>query len=165
MAESITVYKLDHEGHETWQYSGVMLDRDETRLRLEALFNGPERDAGYVVWQHGDRFVEYFYTDRWYNIFEIHDAHNDAIKGWYCNITYPATLTDDSVSWRDLALDVWISPGGKEQLLDEDDFAVLPIDAETRVQALAGLDDLRSQIVRREEPFNALLADASAILY
>jgi len=156
MANSITVYKLDHQGRETWRYSGTALARGETWLRLEAFFNGLEGDAGYIIWQHGDRFVEYFYTDRWYNIFEIHHATTDVIKGWYCNITYPATITADSVSWRDLALDVWISPVGEVRLLDEDEFADLPIEVETRSRALAAVDELQSQIARREEPFDKL---------
>ena len=95
VTDNITVYKQDHEGHETWQYTGTELARGETWLRLEAIFNGPEGDAGYVVWHHGDRFVEYFFTDRWYNIFEIHDSPSDLIKGWYCNITYPASIKDE----------------------------------------------------------------------
>jgi predicted RNA-binding protein associated with RNAse of E/G family len=156
MADMITVYKLDYQGNETWQYSGAVIARGETWLRLEAFFYGPEGDAGYMVWRHGDRFVEYFYTDRWYNIFEIHDAANDTLKGWYCNITYPATITAESVSWRDLALDVWISPAGEVRILDEDEFAALPIDEETRNRAWAAVDDLRAQIARCEEPFNTL---------
>jgi uncharacterized protein len=156
VTNTITVYKLDYEGRETWRYTGVVVARGDTWLRLEALFNGPERDDGYIIWRHGDRFVEYFYTDRWYNIFEIHDADTDAIKGWYCNVTFPATLSAESVSWRDLALDVWISPSGEVMTLDEDEFAVLPVDAATRARALTAVDDLRAQIVRRDEPFNQL---------
>lgn len=155
-ADSTTVYKLDYQGKETWRYTGVVVGRSETWLRLEAYFNGPEGDAGYIVWRHGDRFVEYFYTDRWYNIFEIHDVTTDTIKGWYCNITYPATISTDSVSWRDLALDVWVSPKGDMMVLDEDEFAALPIDNETRNRAQAAVDDLRTQIARCEEPFNVL---------
>jgi len=153
---SITVHKLDHGGRETWHYTGIALARGETWLCLEAYFNGPEGDAGYVVWQRGDRFVEDFYTDRWYNVFEIHDAAHDGIKGWYCNISYTASITDNSVRWRDLELDIWVSPVGEVLLLDQDEFAALPIDTDIRIRALTAVDDLRSQIARREEPFNVL---------
>ncbi|OQY20658.1 MAG: hypothetical protein B6I35_10355 [Anaerolineaceae bacterium 4572_32.2] len=46
-------------------------------------------DLGYVALEPSDRWTECFYTDRWYNVFEIHAA-DDSLKGWYCNITRPA---------------------------------------------------------------------------
>ena len=156
VATSITVYKLDHTGREKWHYSGEVLDRGENWLRLEARFNGPEGDDGYIVWRHGDRFVEYFYSDRWYNIFEIHDVHDDAIKGWYCNVTYPATINDQSVQWRDLALDVWISPTGELRVLDEDEFQALSLDVATRTRALQTVEEIREHFARRDTPFDVI---------
>src|SRR5258708_17297644 len=154
----VTVYKLDHSGREKWHYSGVVLDRGVTWLRLEARFNGPEADDGYIVWRHGDRFVEYFYTDRWYNIFEIHDVHDDAIKGWYCDVIYPPTITEESVQWRDLALDVWISPTGEVRTLDEDEFAALAahLDAATQARAVQAVEEIYTHFARREPPFDAI---------
>ena len=49
--------------------------------------------------------METFYSDRWYNIFEIYDRDDDQFKGWYCNIGKPAMIEDDFVSYVDLA---WI---------------------------------------------------------
>ena len=42
--------------------------------------------------RRGDRFIETYYTDRWYNIFEIHAREDDRLKGWYCNIAKPAVM-------------------------------------------------------------------------
>ena len=53
------------------------------------------------------RFVEYFFADRWYNIFAIYDRDDGKIKGWYCNIGMPALIEDGLVSYVDLALDLW----------------------------------------------------------
>ncbi len=152
----ITVRKLDHNGRETWRYSGTVLDRGPTWVRLEAYFNRSDKDAGYVVFREGDRFVELFYSDRWYNIFEIHDMSDDHLKGWYCNFTRPATITADTISNADLALDLWIDPAGKLLLLDEDEFAALPIDAAARSQVIRALDDLRARVERREPPFGLI---------
>ena len=83
---NFTVYKLDEHGNEVWNYPAVVLERTERFVRLEAFFNRNDYDAGYVVFKRDDRFVEYFYTDRYYNIFAIYDRDDGKLKGWYCNI-------------------------------------------------------------------------------
>jgi protein associated with RNAse G/E len=106
-----------------------------------------------TVLRRGDRFLETFYTDRWYNIFEIHDRDDDRLKGWYCNIGFPAVIeADDRISYIDLALDLWVTPDGRQSVLDEDEFSALAIDVETRSKALAVLDDLRERFDRHRPP-------------
>lgn len=152
----ITIRKFDYAGRETWRYTGTLVERDAHHTVIEAFFDRPDRDDGYVVWRTGDRFLEWYYTDRWYNVFRVHDVDDGRIKGWYCNVTRPATISDDSIIWPDLALDVWVTPGGEVQLKDEDEFAALPLDAETRASALHAVEDLRAHIARREPPFELL---------
>jgi len=152
----ITIRKLDHTGRETWHYTGTLVERGPRHVVIEAFFDQPDSDDGYVVWRTGDRFLEWYFTDRWYNIFRVHDVGDDHIKGWYCNITRPPTISDDSIVWPDLALDVWVAPGGDIRLIDEEEFAALPLDAATRENALRGLHDLRARVFRREAPFEIL---------
>jgi protein associated with RNAse G/E len=152
----ITIRKLDHQGHETWRYTGLVLDRGATWVRLQAYFNRPDHDAGYVVFRQGDRFIERFYSDRWYNIFEIHDVSDDRLKGWYCNLTRPATIGASEISSEDLALDVWIDPAGQIALLDEEEYQALPLSARERQQVLRAVDELRAQVERRDPPFDVI---------
>lgn len=152
----ITVHKLDHEGREVWQYSGEVLARGTTWVQLEARFNRPDRDLGYTVFRLNDRFIEWFYTDRWYNIFEIHDVDDDHLKGWYCNVTRPATVTDDSIHSDDLALDQWVDPSGKMLILDEDEFEALNIDVQTSLNARKALYELAKMVVNRVSPFDQI---------
>src|ERR1051326_9143263 len=109
-ANAITVFKLDHESREVWRYSGTILAHGATWVQLEAFFNRDDKDAGYVVFRRGDRYIEWFYTDRMYNIFQIHDVDDDHLKGWYCNICNPAIIADHEIRCEDLALDVWVTP-------------------------------------------------------
>ena len=156
MPEPITVKKLNTDRQVIWSYSGQILERTPTRLTLEARFNRNTSDAGYVVFEKNDRFVEYYFTDRWYNIFEIHSAKDDHLKGWYCNITTPIEFQPGVIEQIDLALDVWIAPDGSTLLLDEDEFRDLKLDPETRAQARRGLDELLDRLRRREPPFDAI---------
>lgn len=152
----ITIRKVDHDGREAWRYTGTLVERSDFHAVVEAYFDRPDRDDGYVVWRQGDRFLEWYFADRWYNIMRVHDVTDGHIKGWYCNITRPATIDADSIVWPDLALDVWVTPDGDVQLKDEAEFETLPLDAETRASALRGLEDLKTRIARRDVPFELL---------
>lgn len=150
----ITVIKNDHTGQEVWRYNGRVLARDPSWVKLEARFNRPDHVTPYHTFRQGDRFVEWYYSDRWYNIFEMHDADDDHFTGWYCNITRPAEITPTTVTADDLALDVFIAPDGAITVLDEDEFADLPLDESTRQQARRALDDLRRRAHTRAAPFD-----------
>jgi predicted RNA-binding protein associated with RNAse of E/G family len=149
----ITVIKRNWQGEETWRYTGVLTRREGTALHLEAPFNWKQTEFMGITIRPGDPFVEVFYTDRWYNIFEIHDRENGAIKGWYCNIGRPAVEEGEGViSYVDLALDLWVTPAGEHTMLDEDEFAALELDPDTRSQALAALEELRGLFRGKERP-------------
>src|SRR5215216_5216497 len=138
-AARIKVQKKNPAGEVTYQYEGVMLARDENSVTLEALFDRADMPFMDVVFKTGDRFVETYYTDRWYNIFAIHDRDDGKVKGWYCNIGKPAVIEDGLVSYMDLALDLWVSRNGQQTVLDEDEFKALKLNEELRNGALNGL--------------------------
>ncbi len=142
MTDSLTVYKLDHHGREVWRYPGRLLARDAHSIRLEGFYNRDDTVVGYAIFKRGDRIVETFYSDRWYNVFAVYDRDDGALKGWYCNVTRPATITDDAVSSDDLALDVWVSPLGEVTVLDEDEFAALELGDEERNAARGALREI-----------------------
>ena len=150
---NIKVQKKNPAGEVTYQYEGVLLNRDEHSLALEALFDRTDMPFMDVIFKKDDRFVEYYYSDRWYNIFEIHDRDDDKIKGWYCNIGMPAVFEDGVVSYVDLALDLWISADGKQTVLDEDEFESLQLGDEIRMRAIEGLSELKKLFINRKPPY------------
>lgn len=127
----------------TWQYEGVVLSREANNVTLEALFNRDDMPFMDIVLKHNDRFVETFYSDHWYNIFEIYDRDDGKFKGWYCNICRPAIIEDDFVSYVDLALDLWVSVNGEQTVLDEDELDKLNLDNELEQKVYDGLKELR----------------------
>jgi uncharacterized protein len=141
----ITVHKLDLQGRETWRYSGRVLERGASYVLLEARFNREDTPFHGMVLRRGDRFVETFYTDRFYNIFEMHSASNDHLYGWYCNIGMPAKIEQDLVSYVDLALDLLVYPDGTQLVLDQDEFERLPLEPHIRQMALEGLKELQER--------------------
>jgi len=136
----------------TWQYEGVLLESGKNFVVLEALFNRDDMPFMDVVLKRNDRFVETFYSDRWYNIFEIHDRDDNHFKGWYCNLCKPAVIEDDFVSYIDLALDLWVSVDGKQTVLDEDELEKLNLDEHLKKKVFDGLLELQNLIKAKSPP-------------
>lgn len=148
----ITVIKRSLQGEEIWRYSGTLTRREGAAIYLEAPFNGKEVELMGVTIRRGDPFVEVYYTDRWYNIFEIRGA-DGALKGWYCNVGKPAVEEGEGViSYVDLALDLWVAADGAQTVLDEEEFAALDLEAETRAQALSALAELQEIFRKKFDP-------------
>lgn len=159
-ADDVVVAKLRLDGSVALEYSGRVLARASSEVVLEAVFARGHMALGYVTLETGDRFVEHFYSDRWYNVFVIYDGASGALKGWYCNITRPAEFAPGpegtlSVRAVDLALDYFVQPGGAEFVLDEDEFAALPLSADEAAAAWAALAELRRLAAERAGPFAA----------
>jgi predicted RNA-binding protein associated with RNAse of E/G family len=130
----------------TWQYEGEVLRRDENSITVEAFFNRDDMPFQEIVLKRNDRFVETFYTDKWFNIFEIYDRDDGKLKGWYCNITKPAVIDDGFVAYVDLALDLWVSANGEQTVLDEDELEELKLGEELKKNVYIGLHALQAYV-------------------
>ena len=148
----IKVQKNNPDGEVLVEYEGDELARDENSITLEALFTRDDMPFMDVVFKKGDRFVEYYYSDRWYNIFAIYDRDDGKLKGWYGNVGMPAVIEDDLVSYVDLALDLWVSVDGKQTVLDEDEFEALKLDDKLRSGAFQGLAELQMRFKNNRPP-------------
>jgi uncharacterized protein len=161
MTDSITVHKLDAAGREVWSYTGRVLARTASWVQLEAEFDRDEVTFHGLTLRRGDRMVETFFGDRWYNVFAIYDGIAGGLKGWYCNITRPARLEADAVRAEDLALDLLVYPQGGDLVLDEDEFERLELSPPERDAARQALADLRLLAARRAGPFAEPRSDSA----
>ncbi len=149
------IRKLDPQGREVFRYpADRVLSRTATSVTIEATFARQERlELGYATFERGDRFVEHFYSDRWYNVFEIHATGTDALRGWYCNVARPALITETEVAQVDLALDVWVRPDGSTLVLDEDEFSALALPTEVVAEAREAVREVQRLALERSGPF------------
>ncbi len=155
---SITVEKRDHRGRPVIRYEGEVVERGVNFVCLIAQFGHADVDAGCVIFRRGDTMTEWFFSDRWYNVFRLQDVGNGRLKGWYCNITRPAVIGDGLVYADDLALDVFVSPRGELQVLDEDEFAALELTAGERQAASGAVEALRQAVDARSGVFTEIEA-------
>jgi uncharacterized protein len=125
--KAITIHKLDSKGVEVFAYQGTVLLQTLKHMRIEARFNRRNVMLGPLSLETGDRLVEDFFSDRWYNIFAIYQGKSGALKGWYCNLARPALIEKDHLYQEDLALDLVVLPDGTTHLLDEDEYIELDL--------------------------------------
>jgi len=148
--KNITVLKLDHQGNEVTRYGGEVQSLTGDKVVIETRFMADDLEFHGMTFGKGDLFLETFYFDRWYNIFEVHDRGNGNLKGWYCNLGYPAEIDGAVVSYRDLALDLLVFPDGRQLVLDEDEFEALPIPLADKQSVISALRELQIKFKRVE---------------
>ena len=142
------------------RYAAELLFDDGVRLAVRAPWAGDGvRDFGFVRFERGDVFTVYYWRDRWYAVKEVRDSAGQ-LKGWYCDITRPATLSGAELVVEDLDQDLWITADGTDvRRLDEDEFeesGLTESDPAAAAAAVAALDELER--LAREGGFDELLA-------
>lgn len=148
----VRIQKLNPDGEVKYEYGGTLLDMDDHQIVVEAFFDREDMPFQDILFKKGDRFLEFYYFDRWYNIFEIYDKDDEQIKGWYCNVGKPVVMQGAIVSYVDLALDLWISLDGNQTVLDEDEFEELNLIDELKSGALQGLRCLQELFKSKNPP-------------
>ncbi|HAF47972.1 MAG TPA: hypothetical protein DCL08_01870 [Anaerolineaceae bacterium] len=140
----VNIIKLNTQHEEVWRYPGRIIAKDPHSVLVEAFFNIDDRPFHGITLRTNDRSIERYYSNRWYNVFEIHDRDDDRLKAWYCNVTSPATFSQGKIKYIDLALDILVYPDGDYLILDEDEFDALDLDEYSRQKALQALDALKT---------------------
>jgi protein associated with RNAse G/E len=104
----------------------------------------------------GTLSTEYYWLDRWYNVFRFRDVDLN-LKSFYCNINMPPRFDGQTLTYVDLDIDVLVEPDLSYRVLDLEDFQEnarhyqYPVDIQTEAQR--ALDELIDLIEKRAFPF------------
>ena len=158
MSERITVKVLKYDGSDYREWSGVLSRRDGSLLQLEAAFSIDVSHELIGEIRRGTRLVEYYWLDRWYNIFRF--LHPDgSTRLFYCNVTTPPILEKQLLTYVDLDIDILVLPDFSYHILDADEFeanaARYGYGEEIKLRSEESVDELRSMIENREFPFGS----------
>jgi len=108
----------------------------------------------------GTLSLEYFWTDRLYNVFELSEP-NGRFRGFYCNLALPAKFDGATLSYVDLDIDIAVAPDSSIRILDEDEFDEnsmhLSYPADLTASVKNSLKDLEKLILERQFPFDRLV--------
>jgi protein associated with RNAse G/E len=156
--QSITIHLLKPGKGTTITYTGELIRHAPDQMLIHARWERPQLDLGYVTFEPGDHLYEHFYNERWYTVFELR-GNTGVLKGWYCNVSRPAQLDNDTIVSEDLELDLFVAPDRVQMLqLDLDEFAARGYDRsdpEAHAAALAALDELERLAKAGVAPFDS----------
>ncbi len=147
--------KFDGAEHRRWP--ARLVRREGSLLVLDATFEEEINHELLGKIARGTQSLEYYWTDRWYNIFRFSEPWGE-LRNYYCNVNVPPTLESGVLSYIDLDIDVLVAPNLSYSILDEDEFEANALrfgySEEVKRNAHHALDDLIELIEKREFPFD-----------
>src|ERR1700674_2408991 len=121
----VTVRVLKYDGAEHRRWSAKLTRREGSLIVLDAAFEFDVQHHLLGDIQCGTRTIEYYWLDRWYNVFRFLNSDGSS-RHFYCNVNMPPALADDVLSYIDLDIDVLVQPDLSYQVLDLEEFAAKP---------------------------------------
>ena len=117
----ITVNSRKYDGtiRRSWKCE-LVLRRDPLLVFVGEFESGVDHpQLGHI--EKGTISYEYYWLDRWYNIFRFHQP-SGVLRNYYCNINMPPVFADGVLDYVDLDIDVLVQPDLSYVVLDRDDF-------------------------------------------
>ena len=122
-SNEITVVVLKHDGSEYRRWRGQLIEQDGALLVVHAEFEVDVSHALLGEIKRGARLIEYYWLDRWYNVFRFLDE-DDCTRLYYCNINKPPAFDGGVLSYIDLDIDVVVKPDYSYEVQDLEEFEV-----------------------------------------
>lgn len=155
----VVVSACKYDGHEHRRWSARLKHRDDDLLVLDAEFAEEIRHQLLGVVARGTVSIEYYWLNRWYNIFRFLKPGGE-LRSFYCNVNIPPKFDGRVLSYVDLDIDILVAPDMSYQIVDQDEFALNAVKynypAHIQDRAYQALDELVGIIERREFPFSDL---------
>ena len=167
--DQITVRVLKYDGTEYRRWKASLAQQEDSLLVLDAEFEHDVQHQLLGEIKRGTRTIEYYWLDRWYNVFRFLDEKGQT-RLFYCNVNLPPTCEGNTLSYIDLDIDILVQPDFSYQVLDQDEFEkhaeLFGYDDDTRRQAHSAVDELIAMIEERQFPFivDALLSSVSSVV-
>lgn len=152
---TINARKYDGKIHRTWKAD--LIERKDSLLVFVGKFEKEVKHPDLGVIRRGTVSYEYYWLDRWYNVFRFHEPDGN-FRNYYCNVNLPPTFEKNVLNYVDLDIDILVWHDKKIEILDEEEYLANAkryrypekIDVNTR----SSIDELSKMIASREFPFD-----------
>ena len=167
--DQVTVRVLKYDGTEYRRWNARLSQNNSSLLVLDAEFEYDVQHDLLGAIPGGTRTIEYYWLNRWYNIFRFMKDDNTT-RLYYCNINMPPSLKDNVLTYIDLDIDVLVQPDFSYQVLDLDEFEEnaqrYGYSEEVKSKARAAVDELVFMVESRQFPFieNASSSSVSSVV-
>ena len=119
--DQVSVRVLKYDGTEYRRWNAKISQHDGSLLVLDAEFEYDVQHDLLGAIRRGTRTIEYYWLDRWYNIFRFLES-DGATKLYYCNVNMPPSIEGGILSYIDLDVDVLVQPDYSYQVLDMEEY-------------------------------------------
>jgi protein associated with RNAse G/E len=157
--QEIIVRACKYDGTEHRRWPARITKAADNLLILDAEFTEDIHHQLLGTVERGTTSIEYYWFDRWYNIFRFLKPTGE-LRSFYCNVNIPPTFEGQVLSYIDLDIDILVAPDLTYQIVDEDEFDInaarydYPLNV--RECAYQALTELVSLIEKRDFPFSSL---------
>lgn len=155
--EAITINsrKYDNSIKRSWNCR-LVENRDPLLIFVGEFENDVDHsDLGFI--RRGTVSYEYYWLDRWYNVFRFHEP-DGSFRNFYCNVNMPPAFNEGVLDYVDLEIDVLIQLDFSFKILDFEEFHANAIKfaypTEVVFNAERALEEILQSIENREYPFD-----------
>jgi protein associated with RNAse G/E len=154
--ETLTVRSLKYDNKVRRTWACELIEKTGALIHCVGVFDVDVSHPGLGDIRRGTISHEYYWTDRWYNIFRFHEPAG-SFRNFYCNVAKPVVFTDDVLEYVDLDIDVIVWPDLSYEVHDRDDFEKNSVKygypADVMDRAEESLVELTRMIAGRDFPF------------
>ena len=153
---TINSRKFDQSIRKSWKCS--LIERNSPLLVFMGEFDEDVAHPDLGLIKRGTVSHEYFWLDRWYNVFRFHEPSGE-LRNYYCNITMPPIFDNGIVDYVDLDIDIVVWKDRRCEILDFVDFETnsqrYGYSADAISNARSALHELIELVRCRQFPFNS----------
>lgn len=156
-AKPVEVCACKYDGREHRRWTAQLVKQEGSLLILDAKFPDEVIHDLLGTIAAGTHSLEYYWLDRWYNIFRFAQP-NGELRNYYCNVNVPPTFDGETLTYVDLDMDILIRPDFSYNLLDLEEFETNAVrysyPAEVQTNAQDAVNELLRMIRTRAFPFD-----------
>ena len=152
---TINSRKFDGNIHRCWKAEFV--NRKDSLLTFVGEFDKEINHPYLGVIRRKTVSYEFYWLDRWYNIFRFHEPNGD-LRNFYCNVNMPPTFESGVLNYVDLDIDILVWKDFSFEILDLDEFEEnsfkFNYSQEVHNEVYLSLAELKKMIERKLFPFD-----------
>jgi uncharacterized protein len=153
---SIEVCSYKYDGKLSRRWYVDLISQTSELLVVRGIFQEEVNHRLLGLVERGTVSTEYFWFDRWYNVFQFVTPAGK-LRNYYCNINQPPEFDGKRISFIDLDIDILVMPDLSYQLLDEDEFELnarqFGYTAQVHNQVKNAIQELTTLIETHQFPF------------
>jgi protein associated with RNAse G/E len=151
----INARKFDNKIHRSWKCKFV--DQQNSLLTFVGEFDSEVVHTDLGIIKKGTISYEYYWLDRWYNVFRFHEPEGP-LRNFYCNVNAPPIFEKGVLDYIDLDIDVLVWKDFSFEILDMKEFEFNSLkfnySGEVIRNAKKSLNELIKLINQKQFPFD-----------